>query len=143
MPKSARNPIDVHVGSRVLLLRNTLGITRERLSEELGVSVQRLDKYEDGSRRIGAAVLLKIAAYLKTPPSFFFLDFPKGSSTESSDFQEQGQHFPGGLLPAEGLELIRIMLRIKDPAARKKVLDYAASLADPDAPAGTKNGTPN
>jgi hypothetical protein len=88
-------------------------------------------------------MLLKIATYLKTPPSFFFEDFPQGSSTESTDFQGQGQYFPGGLLPAEGLELIRIMLRIKDAAARKKILDYAASLADPEAPSGEKNGTPN
>jgi transcriptional regulator with XRE-family HTH domain len=142
MPKSERNPIDAHVGSRVFLMRNILGITRELLSEELGVSVQRLEKYEDGSRRIGATMLLKIAAYLRTPPSFFFGDFPQSSSTESADFQGQGQYFPGGLLPAEGLELIRIMLRIKDAATRKKILDYAASISDPEAP-WEKNETPN
>jgi hypothetical protein len=46
-------------------------------------------------------------------------------------------------LPVEGLELIRIMLSIKDAAARKKIIDYAASLADPDAPATKKVVAPN
>lgn len=118
-----------------------LGVTSERLSQELGVTVQQLGRYEDGSLRIGATLLLKIATYLNTPPSFFFEGLSHRSSKQSAD--RQGHDLQVELLPVEGLELIRIMLSVKDAAARKKIIDYAASLADPDAPATKKVVAPN
>ena len=40
------NPIDVHVGSRLRLRRNMLGMSQERLGESLGITFQQIQKYE-------------------------------------------------------------------------------------------------
>ena len=51
------NPIDVHVGSRVRLRRNMLGMSQEKLGEAIGLTFQQVQKYERGANRIGASRL--------------------------------------------------------------------------------------
>ena len=42
--KKQPNPIDVHVGSRVRLRRMMLGMSQERLGENLGITFQQIQK---------------------------------------------------------------------------------------------------
>ena len=46
--KKQPNPIDVHVGSRVRLRRNMLGLSQEKLGDSLGITFQQVQKYEKG-----------------------------------------------------------------------------------------------
>jgi len=48
------NPIDIHVGARVRLRRNLLGMTLETLAKAVGVTYQQLQKYEQPRRRLEA-----------------------------------------------------------------------------------------
>lgn len=74
--KKKPNPIDIHVGSRVRLRRNMLGMSQEKLGEHLGITFQQIQKYEKGTNRVGASRLQAIASVLKVPVAFFFEDAP-------------------------------------------------------------------
>lgn len=69
--KKKPNPIDVHVGSRIRLRRNMLGLSQERLGENLGITFQQIQKYEKGTNRVGASRLQAISSILSVPVAFF------------------------------------------------------------------------
>ncbi|RUZ80700.1 XRE family transcriptional regulator, partial [Mesorhizobium sp. M7A.F.Ca.US.006.01.1.1] len=62
--KKKPNPIDIHVGSRIRLRRNMLGMSQEKLGENLGITFQQIQKYEKGTNRVGASRLQAIASIL-------------------------------------------------------------------------------
>lgn len=66
------NPIDVHVGNRIRLRREVLGITQEKLAARLGLTFQQVQKYERAMNRVGASRLWDIAQVLSVTVSFFF-----------------------------------------------------------------------
>ena len=68
------SPIDVHVGSRVRLRRNMLGLSQEKLGGAIGLTFQQVQKYERGANRIGASRLHDLSQVLDVPVSFFFDD---------------------------------------------------------------------
>src|SRR5271165_2241955 len=74
--KKQPNPIDIHVGSRVRLRRMMLGMSQEKLGENLGITFQQIQKYEKGTNRIGASRLQHIARVLSMPVSYFFEGAP-------------------------------------------------------------------
>lgn len=65
--KKKPNPIDIHVGSRIRLRRNMLGMSQEKLGENLGITFQQIQKYEKGTNRVGASRLQAIASILGVP----------------------------------------------------------------------------
>ena len=59
--KEAPDLIDRHVGARVKARRTGLGISQSDLGKVVDVTFQQVQKYENGSNRIGASNLFKIA----------------------------------------------------------------------------------
>jgi transcriptional regulator with XRE-family HTH domain len=55
MPRSAINPTDKHVGSRVRRRRLMLDMSQSKLADALGLSFQQVQKYEKGVNRIAQA----------------------------------------------------------------------------------------
>ena len=117
-------PFDAHVGSRIRIGRVALNMTVEQLSEALGVTVQRMQEYEAGSRRIGAVGLLKLSQILKTSPSFFFEGFSEAQGSLTEGEEDRAQPL------SDARRVMRIFMSIENAAARKKIIDYAASIAD-------------
>ncbi len=68
------NPIDIHVGARVLLRRNLLGLTLQTLAKAVGVAYQQIQNYESGFNRVGASRLFNLSRVLDVPISLFFED---------------------------------------------------------------------
>lgn len=126
------NPIDIHVGSRVRLRRNMLGLSQEKLGESLGVTFQQVQKYEKGANRIGASRLQQISAVLKTPISFFFEDAPGSHAEGASGFAENSSsdYIVDFLSSPEGIQLNSAFSKIKDPQVRKKIIDLVRSLSE-------------
>jgi transcriptional regulator with XRE-family HTH domain len=61
MPRSAINPTDKHVGSRVRMRRLMLDMSQTDLGDALGLTFQQVQKYEKGSNRISASRLQHIS----------------------------------------------------------------------------------
>ena len=134
LPKKP-NPTDQFVGSRVRLRRKMLGLSQEKLGEQLGVTFQQVQKYEKGTNRIGASRLEALARILDVSVSFFFPDTPSagaGGMAEGS-----GPEFLMDFVSSsEGLELTRAFARIKDGKVRRKVIDLVRSIAENDSTVG-------
>lgn len=126
------NPIDIHVGSRVRLRRNMLGLSQEKLGEAIGLTFQQVQKYERGANRIGASRLLELSRVLGVPVAFFYDETdpvhapPVPTGLEESP-QEGFDSDP--MRKREALELIEAYYDIDDAATRRRLLDLVKALA--------------
>ena len=64
--------VNVFIGQKIRERRLKLGLTLVDVSQNLGVSHQQLQKYEQGSSRISAATLLQISEILKVSVTYFY-----------------------------------------------------------------------
>src|SRR5437762_7755081 len=128
----APHPIDVHVGSRVRLRRQMLGLSQEQLGAELGLTFQQVQKYERGANRIGASRLYQVSQVLDVPPSFFFDDMdPVRAPAIPGGFAEPAaEAFDADpLRKRETIELVEAYHAIPDSVVRRRLFELARALA--------------
>jgi transcriptional regulator with XRE-family HTH domain len=132
--KKKPNPTDVHVGSRIRLRRNMLGMSQEKLGENLGITFQQIQKYEKGTNRVGASRLQAIANVLGVPVAFFFEDLPGQEPAGNRGFAEDtsAAFALDFCTSAEGLQLNRAFVRISDLKVRRRIIELVKSLASDD-----------
>jgi transcriptional regulator with XRE-family HTH domain len=132
------NPIDAYVGSRVRMRRLMLGMSQERLAEQIGVTFQQVQKYEKGTNRIGASRLQAIAGVLAVPVAFFFQqDNTQPLTTEGLGAISGLEDLSEFLTSKEGLSLNKAFMKINDPNVRQSVLTLIKSLANASEPTVT------
>ena len=130
--KKKPNPTDIHVGGRIRLRRNMLGMSQEKLGESLGITFQQIQKYEKGTNRVGASRLQAIANILGIPVAFLFEDLPGQNDVSVGGFSEDASaafalEF---CTSAEGLQLNRAFVKISDAKVRRKLIELVKTLAD-------------
>jgi transcriptional regulator with XRE-family HTH domain len=103
-----------------------IGMSQEKLGEALGITFQQVQKYENGTNRIGAGRLHRIAATLGVPVEYFY----EGASPENHA-PAGPQIDPGVLLSAESVDLLKAFARIREPGVRRHLMKLAAALAGP------------
>ena len=138
---SRPSPIDVHVGTRIRLRRTLLGMSQERLGDQLGLTFQQVQKYERGVNRVGASRLFDLARVLDVAISFFFDDMPdsvagplSASTRRMHGLAEVQDPFGDDTMSRrETLELVRAYYRIADPTVRKRVFDLIRTMGPPEA----------
>lgn len=131
--KRNANPIDVHVGNRIRIRRMLIGMSQEKLGEQLGLTFQQVQKYEKGSNRVSASRLYRMAKILSVPVQYFFDDLPAGAADRDyPGFAESGEQavITGFLNSAEGLQLNRAFHEIEDSEVRRRVIDLVKTLAN-------------
>ena len=133
--KKKPNPTDIHVGGRIRLRRNMLGMSQEKLGENLGITFQQIQKYEKGTNRVGASRLQAIASILGVPVAFFFEDVPGYETAGNRGFAEDAStafalEFCSS---SEGLQLNRAFVKISDMKVRRKIIELVKALAADDA----------
>lgn len=127
------NPIDIHVGSRLRLRRMMMGISQEKLGEQLGLTFQQIQKYEKGTNRIGASRLYQLAKVLDVPVHFFFEEISlQENQTAPTGFEDApAENFVLEFLSSrEGLELNRAFVQITNPKVRRRVIDLVRALSN-------------
>ncbi len=87
MPDGRPNPIDIHVGKRIKLRRLALNLSQETLAEQLCVTFQQIQKYENGDNRLSASRLWDCACVLDVPIQFFFRDMDAETCMQSPRMQ--------------------------------------------------------
>ena len=128
--KKKPNPIDIHVGGRVRLRRNMLGMSQEKLGEGLGITFQQVQKYEKGTNRVGASRLQAIASILSVPIAFFFEGAPGHEAHGTGLAEENSSDYVVDFLnTSEGLQLNRSFAKIADARVRRRVIDLVKALA--------------
>ena len=58
----AATPVDFEVGRRVRLERLKAGLSQTALAEQIGVTFQQVQKYENGTNRVAPGRLAKLRA---------------------------------------------------------------------------------
>jgi transcriptional regulator with XRE-family HTH domain len=132
MAKKAPNPIDKHVGSRVRMRRMMLGMSQEKLGNNLGLTFQQVQKYEKGTNRIGASRLQQISQILQVPVSFFFEGAPTNTNTVRVDGMTEAPspaYVSDFLATSDGLALTKAFMRISDSKLRRRIVDLVEQIA--------------
>lgn len=125
------NPVDLHVGARIRMRRKLLGVSQEKLAEQLGLTFQQVQKYERGANRVSASKLYEIARALEAPVAYFFegLADTVGLTPIGG---EGGEYVHDLVMTPEGMELAAVFPRIKRGRVRRKVLDLVKALVEDD-----------
>lgn len=124
------NPIDVHVGGRVRLRRMLLGMSQEKLGENLGLTFQQIQKYEKGINRIGASRLYDLSQVLSVPVQFFYEELSIGTAGAAGFGERPAESYAAEFLGSrEGLELNKAFARITDPRVRRSIVDLVRAFA--------------
>ncbi len=117
--------IDRFVGERIRLYRSMIGISQQKLAENLGVTFQQLQKYERGENRIGAGRLLIVATVLGIPITFLL-------DEEGFSQRRRIEHsMAGAALDAarDAYTIGRAFSQITDPEIRRTITTLVQSLA--------------
>lgn len=116
MPKPlGRDPVDIHAGERLRVLRRLRGETLDSLAGKIGVTYQQLQKYESAANRMAISTMYRLAGILKVPAGEFFAGLP--------------DEIPAGLpQDREELEVLQAWRGIASAQLRRHVVDMMKAL---------------
>jgi len=79
MGKNPRSPVpvDIVIGKQIRTCRVLRDMSQTDLAKKIGITFQQVQKYENGTSRVAASRLHKIAEVLKVPVSGFFVHDPR------------------------------------------------------------------
>jgi transcriptional regulator with XRE-family HTH domain len=123
-------PTDKHVGSRARMRRLMLGMSQEKVADQLGVTFQQVQKYEKGTNRISASRLQQMCDILDVPVSFFFDQAPKPASHNRRSTKAYAPNYIDSFLASsDGLALIKAFTQIDDAMLRRSLVRLVESIA--------------
>jgi transcriptional regulator with XRE-family HTH domain len=131
------DPVDLYVGARIRMRRKLLGVSQERLAEQLGLTFQQVQKYERGANRVSASKLHAIGTALSAPVAYFFEGFGGGAAANSGAGEPDSSAFVHELvMTPEGMELAALFPRLKRAKVRRRILDLVRALVEDDSEPG-------
>ncbi|MFO1122846.1 MAG: helix-turn-helix transcriptional regulator [Hyphomicrobiales bacterium] len=130
MTRRDPNFVDVHVGSRIRMRRQFVGMSQEKLGELLGITFQQVQKYEKGSNRISASRLYYTAKILGVPVQFFFEDLPGNEERASQGETREQDTVLSSLMNAEGIVLAKAFREADNTNKRKLIASVARLIAE-------------
>lgn len=117
------DPIDIDVGARIRVRRKELGYSQAYLAEHLGLTFQQVQKYERGSNRVSASMLVRIAERLSCTVGYLV-----GEEAGSGGNLENG--LLGRFAKPGVTELVEAFDSIESPQVRGALLRLARSMAE-------------
>jgi transcriptional regulator with XRE-family HTH domain len=122
--KKTTSPIDKHIGNRVRMRRLMLHMSQTTLGDALGVSCQQVQRYEQGTNRIGASRLKHISSVLQVPVGFFFEGTPQMSAIR--EWREP--LLTEFMATRHGLALAKAFMRIGNVQLRRCIVDLVEKI---------------
>jgi transcriptional regulator with XRE-family HTH domain len=124
------HPTDKYVGSRVRMRRLMLGMSQEKLADQLRLTFQQVQKYEKGTNRISASRLQEISHILSVPVPFFFEGGPHaGGHSKRGDIPSPA-YITDFLANSDGLSLVKAFIRIKDATLRRSIVRLVEAMVE-------------
>jgi len=130
MARRDPNFIDVHVGNRIRVRRQLIGMSQEKLGELLGITFQQVQKYEKGSNRISASRLYYAAKTLGVPVQFFFDDLPGLDPNTGLGEPREEDSILSSLMNAEGVAIAKAFRDADSTAKRRLIASIARLIAE-------------
>ena len=110
-----RSTIDAFIGARVRQRRSELGISQSKLGEQLGITFQQVQKYENGKNRISASSLYRISRILGVDISYFVEGY--GDNDVLRDISDVCYNIQN----REVASLVRNFSNISEPELKKRI----------------------
>ncbi len=125
------DPIDRYVGSRVRARRVGIRLSQTKLGEAIGVTFQQVQKYENGTNRIGASNLFKIGKTLGVDVAYFFEGVHEIADSMMSDLPDGPLSVAKDdpMTSRDAIEMMHNFFRVKDPDVRKRLAQFVKTLA--------------
>jgi transcriptional regulator len=128
-PDGSPHPVDLHVGRRMRLRRNLLGISQETLAGQLGLTFQQVQKYERGLNRISSSRLFDISKVLRVRVSYFFDEMdedvsavaPPSLSLGDGSRKTADDAVADPMLREEAITLVNAFNKIKNPRLHRLI----------------------
>jgi transcriptional regulator with XRE-family HTH domain len=128
---SSRLPdsVDKHVGRRLKMRRQILGISQGELGKKLNLSFQQVQKYEKGTTRVGASRLQQLCKILDVQVSYFFDGGPRPPRRGRKARQDS---FTADILDlvasTDGHALVRAFARISNKTLRRSIVRFVEAV---------------
>ena len=115
-------------------------MTQRQLGASVGLTLQQIQKYEQGTNRISSSRLYEFAEVLGEPVSYFFDEMPSNalsgrpmSGRRRNDYGEAGTPFEeekDPLIKRETLELVRAYDKIDEEPVRNSIFATVKALGE-------------
>jgi transcriptional regulator with XRE-family HTH domain len=122
MQQKRAQKIDKIIGRNIRIHRLAKKMSQTELGDQLGVSFQQVQKYENGANRVGSGRLYQIAAVLGLHVSTLFKggeNRDKGTASGLLDL----------LTEPQSVRLIRAFAKISDSTVRRSLVQLAEKFA--------------
>lgn len=133
-PRSG-HPMDIHIGHRLRLRREVLGISQTSLADALHLTFQQIQKYERGANRVSASRLYDLAEILGVDLGYFFSGFNEeaparvyGDGPDHPDYAWLEDDGGDIMERPETLRLVQTYYKVRDAATRKGFLKLLNTL---------------
>ena len=113
-PRSGQ--VDVALGERIRRRRRELGLSQSALGAKLGITFQQVQRYENGTNRVSAAMLVRLAEALAIAVTEILND---GGDPAAAAMAADSQ----------SAQLLTAFARIRSPELRAAVLTLVAGLS--------------
>jgi transcriptional regulator with XRE-family HTH domain len=113
---------DKLIGQRLRTRRMELHASQAVLADKLGLTFQQVQKYENGSNRIGAVRLQQIANFLETDIAYFMGDMSNGKPRAPSKVSTF-------MATKDGIDIVEAMMKLDEPH-RRSVIALARTLGN-------------
>jgi transcriptional regulator with XRE-family HTH domain len=123
--KEEPHSVDVHVGKTIRIQRLLRKVSQTELGDRVGVTFQQIQKYEKGSNRVSASMLVEIAGALSVDVRTFFDDLT-AAAANANDNPAPSEEF---VISREGVQLNAAFFSIKNEPLRKKILKLVQAIA--------------
>ena len=124
--RRAATAVDTHVGQKIRARRTFLRMSQMDVAGMIGITFQQIQKYENGSNRVGAGRLQQFSDALGVPPSYFFEGAPtvgkKQPAPQEGELSEND--IVSFLGTREGAALVRAFMAIKQKPIRRALIDF-------------------
>ena len=126
MPKANSHSVDKAIGGRLKHFRQRASFSQTALGKYLGVSFQQVQKYENGTNRISAASLMKIARFLNISIGDLLSPKDQPGKKNVANTRDDVARFTRS---PEGRSLIEGFMAIGDPLLRRHIMGLIKALS--------------
>lgn len=120
------NQTDVAVGQRIRAFRKEANLSQTELADQIGVTFQQVQKYENGTNRVGAGRLTMIARALDVSIVAFFEGLTRRTDKRRDD---SGRVIELESMPAAP-KLLKAFAEISDAVIQTEIIKLVRALND-------------
>ena len=114
---------DKHVGLKLRQARILSKISQSNLGELVDLTFQQIQKYENGTNRIGASRLWRFSQILEVPVSYFFEGLEEGNQLASDDPEVADS------IRRKSMELLSNFYAIEDDKVREAIYQLIKNMS--------------